>query len=274
MDDIGVEDVREAVEGDRRALERIIRKIEAPLLGLARRMMRSHADAEDATQECLVRVATHLSEFRGESKFSTWVWTVAVRRIVELRRQRERTPGVTFEQYARELADGLEMEAPERAEDSMLVGEVKMMCGRALLQCLDVDHRAAYIVGDILDLDGPEAADILETEPATFRKRLSRARERVRAALDGNCGILNPDAPCRCHRRLTPALAKGRVVPGRPSTEEPLDVAAFTAHVTRIVESRRVAAYFQAEPRSRPSRDLVRAALAPLLQTSGDANEN
>ncbi len=91
--------------------------------------------------------------------------------------------------------------------------------------------------------------------------------ERLREALSGSCGVVNPAAPCRCHRRLARAAALGRVVPGEVTTEVPLDVAALREQRSRIEEARRVAAYYQADPASRPRRDLVRAALQPFTST-------
>lgn len=263
MDEITLLVVQRAVAGERAAMERIMRALERPFYNLALRMLLSPAEAEDAAQECLLRVATRLAQFEGGSRFSTWAWKVAVNRILELKR----APHLTFERHAASLADGLELEAPERPEDLVALGELKMGCGRALLNCLDPDDRVAYILGDIMELEGPEAAEVLGVLPATFRKRLSRARERLREALSGSCGIVNPAAPCRCHRRLARATALGRVTPGVATTDAPLDVAALREKLSHIGEAVRVAAYYRADPASKPRRDLVRAVLQPFTST-------
>jgi RNA polymerase sigma factor (sigma-70 family) len=252
--------VERAVAGEKAAMEQIMRALERPFFNLALRMLLSPVEAEDAAQECLLRVATRLSQFEGGSRFSTWAWKVAVNRILELKRK----PFFTVEQFSADLADGLEPEAPERTEDAVALGELKMSCGRALLSCVDADDRIAFILGEIIELDGPEAAEILGVPAATFRKRLSRARDRLREALSSNCGVVNPSAPCRCHRRLTRAAALGRVKPGAVTTDAPLDVVALREHVQSIGEAIRVAAYYRADPQSKPRRDLVRAALQPF----------
>jgi predicted DNA-binding protein (UPF0251 family) len=148
------------------------------------------------------------------------------------------------------------------------LGELKMSCSRALLNCLEADDRIAFILGEIMEFEGPEAADILGLPAATFRKRLSRARERLREALASNCGVFNPGAACRCHRRLNRATALGRVRPGATTTDAPLDVAGLREHIQNIGEAMRVAAYYRADPSSKPRRDLVRAALEPLTATN------
>jgi RNA polymerase sigma factor (sigma-70 family) len=265
MNEITLAVVQRAVAGEKAAMELIMRGLEGPFYNLALRMLLSPAEAEDAAQECLLRVATRLAQFEGGSRFSTWAWRVAVNRIIELKRK----PYFTTAEFAADLADGLEPEAPERPEDAVILGELKVGCSRALLQCLDSDERIAFILAEIMGLDGPEAADVLELPAATFRKRLQRAREGLRAALEANCGVVNPGAPCRCHRRLQRATALGRVTPGVSSTVAPLDVAALRESLENIDAARRVAAYYRADPSSKPRRDLVRAALAPFTATPG-----
>jgi predicted DNA-binding protein (UPF0251 family) len=62
---------------------------------------------------------------------------------------------------------------------------------------VEADERVAFVLGHIFEVDGTEAADILGIEPDASRKRLSRARERLRAALNANCGIVNRPRNCR-----------------------------------------------------------------------------
>ncbi|HZH02817.1 MAG TPA: hypothetical protein VEY30_03465, partial [Myxococcaceae bacterium] len=102
-------------------------------------------------------------------------------------------------------------------------------------------------------------------DPATFRKRLSRAREGLRSALDANCGVVNPAAACRCHGRLRRARHLGRVTPGVMTTDRPLDVSALREQLRRIDEALRDVEYYRADPPSKPRHDLVRAALQPLM---------
>ncbi len=263
MEPITLAVVQRAVAGEKAAMEQIMRSLERPFFNLALRMLLSPVEAEDAAQECLLRVATRLAQFEGGSRFSTWAWKVAVNRIIEIKRK----PLLTFEQFAADLADGLEPEAPERTEDSVLLGELKAGCSRALLQCLESDDRIAFILGEIMEFEGPEAAEILGLPAATFRKRLSRARERLREALNANCGVINPAAPCRCHRRLTRATTLGRVTPGVSTMLAPLDVSALREKLKNIDVAVRVGAYYRADPSSKPRRDLVRAALEPFTTT-------
>jgi RNA polymerase sigma factor (sigma-70 family) len=63
--------------GDLRALNELLSKLQGPLYNLAVRMLGQREDAQDATQEILLKITTSLSGWRGESAFATWAWSVA-----------------------------------------------------------------------------------------------------------------------------------------------------------------------------------------------------
>jgi RNA polymerase sigma factor (sigma-70 family) len=246
-----------AAEGDRTAIEEIVRALQRPLYNLALRMLLLPQDAEDATQEALLRIVTHLGQYRAESRFATWAWRIAVRRILDFREQRGRGAPITFEAFAADLGDGLDEQAAERAEDAVLYRQLKTLCSRALLQCLDADHRVAYILGEIVGLASPDAAEILDIEPATLRKRLSRAREQLADFLGKHCGVFNPEARCACHRRSERALQLGRIRRGSPPPTGEPDLPALRAQLATVTELRRVAAYYCSDADVDSRRDFV-----------------
>jgi RNA polymerase sigma factor (sigma-70 family) len=73
--------VQRTRRGDQGALENLVKAIKGPVYGLALRMLGVPAEAEDATQEILVKVVTRLDSFRGESRFTTWVYAVAANHL-------------------------------------------------------------------------------------------------------------------------------------------------------------------------------------------------
>jgi RNA polymerase sigma factor (sigma-70 family) len=178
---------------------------------MALRMLWNREDAEDATQEILVRVVTRLSQFDFRSRVTTWVYRVAVNYILDVKKSPVERMHLTFEQFADDLRDGLSDAGPAEAERSLLTEEVKVGCTLGMLQCLDRAHRLAYIFGEILELPGPEAAEALDVRPDVFRKRLQRARDEVARFTRIHCGLVSDDAACRCHRRVPAALARGRI---------------------------------------------------------------
>jgi RNA polymerase sigma factor (sigma-70 family) len=80
------EEVAKAQEGDRDALEHVIQSIHSKVYLLALRMLWHPEDAKDATQDILVRVVTHLSTFRGDSAFFTWVYRIAANHLLDCQR--------------------------------------------------------------------------------------------------------------------------------------------------------------------------------------------
>jgi len=77
--------VKRAQQGDQAALEELIAQIQSKVYGLALRMLWHPEDAQDATQEILLRVVTHLATFRGESSFYTWVYRIAANHLFRFR---------------------------------------------------------------------------------------------------------------------------------------------------------------------------------------------
>jgi len=216
--------VKAAQSGDRKALEQIIGRLQDRIHGLAMRMLVNPADAQEATQEILILVITRLSTFRGDSAFPTWVFRVAVNYLLTARKIADRDPGLTFEMFAIDLETGLVADPPRSAEDTVMLNELRISCTMAMLLCLDMKHRIAYVLGDILEFDHVEAADIIQTSKANFRKRLSRARKQVVSFATHHCGLAGERTRCSCSRRLPAAIAQGRISPDRPifaSTDAP-----------------------------------------------------
>ena len=93
--------VEQAKKGDRSALESVIQQIQDRVYGLAIRMLCHPADAEDATQDILVRIITHLGTFRSESSFMTWVYRIASNYLLKTRKRRLEKIEVSFEEYGK-----------------------------------------------------------------------------------------------------------------------------------------------------------------------------
>jgi RNA polymerase sigma factor (sigma-70 family) len=210
--------VTRAVCGDAAALETVVTSLRDPLYRLALRMVWRPADAEDATQEILIRVITRLASWRGEATLLTWAYRIGVNYLISLKRQ---TPPeartVSFEEFRAGLANGLATDDYAGPDAELLAHEVRLTCTQAMLQCLTREERVTYVLSQVFDLPSAEAAWICDVTPAAYRKRLERARQRIRAFVNSTCGLVNPAAFCRCERRVDRAIALGRLDPGRPT---------------------------------------------------------
>jgi len=211
---MAVEDLaREAIGGDRDALDRLVRALQGDVYGLALRMLWNREDAEDATQEILVRAVTRLAQFDFRSRLKTWVYRIAVNYILDVKKSPVEHMHLNFQRFADDLIEGLSSDGPADSERSLLVEEVKIGCTLGMLQCLDRPHRLAYVLGEILDLSGPESAEALGISAELFRKRLQHARTAIEAFTRAYCGLASDSAACACHRRVPAALRLGRVRP-------------------------------------------------------------
>jgi RNA polymerase sigma factor (sigma-70 family) len=205
-----LEDIaRQALDGDREALDAVVRALQGDVYGLSLRMLWNREDAEDATQEILIRIVTHLSQFGFRSRLKTWAYRVAVNYILDARKSAIERLHLSFERFAEDLESGVQAGSVVDSEQSVLIEEVKVGCSLAMLQCLDRRHRAAYVLGEVMELSGPEAAEVLEISPALFRKHLQHAREAVLAFTKSHCGLVSDSAPCQCNRRVPATAVSG-----------------------------------------------------------------
>ncbi len=201
---------RRAIAGQRDAVSGLVRALQGDIYGLALRILWRREDAEDATQEILIRAITRLSQFDFRSQLKTWVYRVATNYLLDVRKSPVERLNLSFEGFAGDLLEGLSSDGPAENERSVLTEEVKIGCTLAMLQCLDRPHRLAYVLGEILELAAPEAAEVVEIEPTAFRKRLQRAREAIESFTGAYCGLVSDAAACRCNLRVAAAVRLGR----------------------------------------------------------------
>src|SRR5499427_4312414 len=105
---------RAAANGDKAATSAFLEGIKDDIYELALRMLGHPADAEDAAQEILVIVVTHLGSFRGESAIKTWVCRIAANHLARVRRGRREI--ISFELLDDRLRSGLGEEVDDRPE--------------------------------------------------------------------------------------------------------------------------------------------------------------
>jgi len=252
----------QAKEGNKLALEQVIGLIQERIYNLALRMLANPSEAEDATQEILIKVITHLGTYRGESAFTTWVHRIAVNHLLTLTRQADRH--LTFTQLGQQLETSLTLSSPDVAEevvDELLVEEVRRSCTLGMLLCLGREQRIVIILGELFGVTSEEGGAILAITPETFRKRLSRARTELVAFVAQRCGIVNPASPCRCHKHVQTSIAAGTLDPHHLSYATTQDGSSqqqlLMAQQQELDTVCRTAALLRAHPAYTPSVSLV-----------------
>jgi len=256
--------VEAAKEGDKTALDSLIEAIQDRVHGLAMRMLSNARDAEDATQEILVKVVTHLGGFRGESAFTTWVYRVASNHLLSTHKRRAERMNINFETWESRVDRGLERHCTAsfaEPEERLLIQETMIGCMQTLLLCLSRDLRMSYILGEVIGMAGPQGAYILGISTAAFRKRLSRARTLVRSSMEKKCGLVNPERPCRCEKQVSYEVESGWIKPDRLQfalrCQGDLEVERIRNQVSEMEQVLRVAALFRSHPEYKASKDFV-----------------
>jgi RNA polymerase sigma factor (sigma-70 family) len=240
-----------AAQGDRNAAQSLLSSIQEPVYRLALRMLGHPADAEDATQEILLVVLTHVGTFRGESALLTWVFRVAASHLLRFRRGRREV--IDFQTLGDRLDAGLAQQTNPASDPEFetLTLEIRLRCTEAMLLSLDRNSRLVFILGEILQLSGELAAQVLDLDPAVYRKRLSRARQQLLSFMRTRCGVFDSQNPCRCSLQVSPAIANGILDPtDLPLARHPVreGTPRLQRSVAEVSELMRVALVMRAHP--------------------------
>jgi RNA polymerase sigma factor (sigma-70 family) len=205
--------ILKAKNGSKSALEMLIKKHQHYIYNVALKMTLSPFDAEDVTQEVLVKVITHLSGFKGESNFRTWLYRITFNHFLKMKRNSLENYITTFDNYGHELvqmADN-DLSQIEQNELKEFIEDAKIGCMSGMLLCLDRAQRLVYILGEIFDIDHVLGSEILEISKDNFRQRLSRARRDLYHFMNNKCGLINTENPCRCARKTKAFIEAGWV---------------------------------------------------------------
>jgi len=200
---------RAAIAGEQTALLKLVELLRHDVFRLAMRMLGHPADAEDAAQEALIQIVKSLSSFRGESSVRTWAFRIACRHYMRFRAGRYESMVEGFESIDRVMASYATFPPASfnEAETRILAEQVMSNCVSAILLALSRDERIAYSLAEVFGFSGPECAEILDIDEATFRKRLQRGREALESYMKKSCGLVNANNACRCARQIPVHLA-------------------------------------------------------------------
>ena len=207
--------IEKAVAGDKQSLETVLSSVQDLIFNLSLRMLGTFPDAEDASQDILLKVMTHLSSYKGESAFSTWVFRIATNHLKNYKKHMFAKFPLSFEFYGDDIQNADIQNVPDLTQDverSILAEELKLSCTNVMLQCLDAESRCIFILGTMFKIDSRIAGDILGITPEAYRQRLVRVRRKMADFLSEYCGEYGKGR-CRCADRVDYAIQCRRIMP-------------------------------------------------------------
>ena len=181
--------VRKVLGGDANAFETLVLEYEKNVYNIALRMTGNSEDAADMTQEAFIKAYNSLQSFRGDSKFSVWLYRIVSNVCLDFLRSKNRRPTVSLsvedddgEDAQLDVAD--ESQSPELLLDRKLTRDSV----RRGLDSLPPDYRQILLLREIQGLSYDEIAQALSLEVGTVKSRIFRARKRLCTFLidDGN----------------------------------------------------------------------------------------
>jgi RNA polymerase sigma-70 factor (ECF subfamily) len=175
--------IAECLQGRTAAFGELVRRYQDRLYNTVYRLVDNAEDAQDVVQDAFLNAYQSLDSFKGDSRFFTWLYRIAVNAAISLKRKRK----VAFSIHARgdhpegrtEPLDDSEFSKPghslERAEEERRI--------QAALNLLSPEHRTVLILKDMEDQKYETIAEILQVPIGTIRSRLHRARIELRSLL-------------------------------------------------------------------------------------------
>lgn len=204
-----------AVNGSMAALEALIYRHQHFIYNIALKMMGNVQDAQDITQEILIKIITKLSQFKKESNFRTWLYRITFNHFLKMKKTSSELATESFETVGNQL-DIIPYQALselEEAEMSAQIEETKLTCMSGMLLCLEREQRLIFILSEVFNANHSLGASLLNISKDNFRQKLSRARKDLYNFMNNKCGLIRNDNPCRCSGKTKGFIQQGKVNP-------------------------------------------------------------
>jgi RNA polymerase sigma-70 factor, ECF subfamily len=177
--------VAQAKAGDQSAFSELVRRYERKIYRLAKNITRNDEDAEDVLQDAFLKAYTHLDNFKGDSKFYTWIVRIAVNEALMRLRKRKNDRSVPLDEpvdlgeetVTREIAVW-----EDNPEQQYSQEEWRRILDEAI-DTLKPDFRTVFVLRDIEELSTEETAETLGISIPAVKSRLLRARLALREKL-------------------------------------------------------------------------------------------
>lgn len=180
--------IRKAQAGDSHAFSELVKRYEQTIYGFSFKVCRNKEKAEETLQDTFINVYRKLDQFNGESKFSTWLYSIVTNNCLMKRRKRKIDEEMVYLDEPPigddDANDRLTIPSwTETPAELLMRGELRSHLDEAI-QKLSLDYRIVFILRDIENKGAEETAKILKLSVPAVKSRLRRARVFLREQLN------------------------------------------------------------------------------------------
>ena len=202
--------IRQALDGNQVVLGLLISRHQAWIYNIAFRMVLVTEDAEDITQEILIKMITKLSTYDcKKASFRTWLYRIVTNHVINMKKKGYEKSISTLEGYYSFIETIPDENISITPETNLVINDVIVGCVLGALLCLDRQQRLVFIMGVVFNVTSEQGGEIIGISSANFRKILSRARAKLYNFMNNKCGLVNKNAPCKCRNKVSEFIRQG-----------------------------------------------------------------
>jgi RNA polymerase sigma-70 factor (ECF subfamily) len=173
------------------------------------RITGSKTDSEDITQDAFIKAFKNISNFKGASKLSTWIFSIARNETFQFLKKSKKRDASDIEKLIEEANQTKNEMNLSDEEQQHLVTQVKEGCLTGLLQCLSTYQRSAFVINVLFNFATAETALILGKSEGATKGLVFRARKNIREFLCKNCSLYKISNHCKCENLISFSLNQG-----------------------------------------------------------------
>ena len=177
--------IRKVIDGDRNAFEDLVTANQKNVYNLAMKMTRNEEDALDISQEAFIKAYRQLAGFRGDSRFSVWLYRLTYNLCIDFLRKKP-TSNVISLSYEDDGGETKPLEIPDLRnlpEDSAIQSETRKTIAESINE-LPINHREILAMREYTGMSYEDIAEALKINVGTVKSRLARARLKLLEILE------------------------------------------------------------------------------------------
>lgn len=171
--------IEKVLGGDANAFEELVLRYEKTVYNLALRMVGDRDDAFDMTQEAFIKAYGSLSSFRGDSKFSVWIYRITTNVCLDFLRSKSRKQQVSLTVSDDDEDAQLDIPDPKADPEQQLIKKISMQSVEEGLKTLPDKQRQILVMRELCGMSYAEIGKALSLEEGTVKSRIFRARKRL-----------------------------------------------------------------------------------------------